>query len=125
MSLKKKILLVEDEPIYQKLYMSALSEHGFNVVAASDGEEGLKLLRKEKPDLVMLDLLMPVKNGFQFLETIRADKVFKDTFVIVTTNLSQESDLNLCKKYHVLDYLVKTDWSMEDIIKKIDGYLNK
>jgi len=121
----KKILLIEDDEFYTKTYKYGFEKAGYEMLTAENGDEGLKLLQSEKPDLVLLDLIMPVKDGFDFLKEIRANEALKDTPVIVLTVLAQEEDREACKKCGIDLYLVKTEHSLAEIIKKTEGVMKK
>ena len=123
-SIKKyKILLVEDDKFITKAYVDGLSRTGFVVTAASDGNQALIALKQDKPDLVLLDLIMPEKNGFETLAEIKADESLKDIPVVVVSNLGQDSDIVEAKKLGAIDYLIKSDYSIDEVAKKIRQYL--
>jgi len=83
----QKILFVEDEPNLQKAIGEVLKQEGFEILAALDGEQGLNLAKKEKPDLILLDLILPKKDGFEVLKELKESEEMKDIPVIVLTNL--------------------------------------
>lgn len=115
---KKKILIVEDErPIAQTLQLK-LENQGFETVHASDGDEALALLEKCAFDLILLDIIMPKKDGFEVLRTIK-----KSTPVCVLTNLCQEEDGALCKKLGANTYFIKSETPLSDIVKHINEFL--
>lgn len=119
---KKKILLVEDEkPIAQTLELK-LSKSGFDVVCAYDGVECLKSLATEPFDLVLLDLVMPEKDGFTVLEELRGKK---RPPIIVLTNLGQEEDAERCKNLGADDYFVKADTPLVTIVERITVLFNE
>lgn len=122
---KKKILLAEDDKFISIAYRDGLNRAGYEVVYASDGAEAVALAKSEKPDLILLDLIMPVKNGFEALEEIRKDKEFDQTPVIVLSNLGQETDIVKAKELGANDYLIKSNYSLADVAKVIENYLNK
>jgi DNA-binding response OmpR family regulator len=105
MALVKKILIAEDELPLSKALQLKLSKQGYNVVPAYDGQEAFDKLSKEKFDLLLLDLVMPKKDGFELLKDLQANKI--KVPVIVTSNLGQEEDVNKTKQYGVKGYLVK------------------
>lgn len=119
------VLLVEDDEFVSKAYSYFLEEAGYNVVAVFDGVSAISALQKSKvkPDLVLLDLLMPGMNGFEVLEKIKSDSNLKKVPVIVVSNLSQESDMKECKRLGAEDYLVKSNFTMRDVLKRIEGYV--
>jgi DNA-binding response OmpR family regulator len=119
----KKVLIIEDEAFICRAYKDGLTRAGFEVVVAHDGKEGMEKLKSEKPDLVLLDLVMPVMDGFNVLEVVGADKIFKKTPIIVLSNLGQESDIKKSKELGAKDFLVKADHSMKDVIATVKKYL--
>lgn len=118
-----KILVIEDEKLVREALVRKLTTLGFNVVFAADGEEGLKKAEEELPALVLLDLILPVMDGLTVLENIRSADWGKSMPVIVLSNLSDAETVTESKKHGVFDYLVKTDWSLEDVVKKIKTVL--
>ena len=120
---KHKILLVEDDKFITKAYQDGLSRAGFIVAAVSDGNQALAALKRDKPDLILLDLIMPEKNGFETLAEIKADESLKNIPVIVSSNLGQDSDIAKGKELGAIDYLIKSDYSIDEVAKKIRQYL--
>jgi DNA-binding response OmpR family regulator len=121
---KKKILIIEDEASTQAILSSVLTEKGYEVQVADNGEDGLAAIRDWHPGLVVLDIILPKKNGFEVLEEIKKDEKIADTPVIILSNLSQPQDVQRAIEYGVLVYLVKTEYGIEDIAKKIENALN-
>ncbi|MFH1315422.1 MAG: response regulator [Candidatus Uhrbacteria bacterium] len=119
-----KILLVEDNPAMSKVYRNRLVSEGFEVITAEDGEQGIDKIRSEKPELVLLDLIMPKIDGFGVLEEIRKDKKYNKIPIIVLSNLGQASDLEKAKKLGATDYLIKADFSLVDVVKRVRQHLN-
>lgn len=124
---KKKniVLLIEDETSVRKLIASRLNEEGFDFLEAPDGKVGLKLALEKNPDLILLDIVMPVMDGMTFLKKLRANPKGKNIKVIVLTNLSNEEDLEESKKQGVDDFLIKADWKINDVIERIKVGLKK
>jgi DNA-binding response OmpR family regulator len=120
-----KILLSEDDKFISRAYMDGLTRAGYSVVTAYDGAEALKLFASEKPDLMLLDLIMPVKNGFEVLEEIHDDKKSPKIPIIVLSNLGQDSDIRKAKELDATDYLVKSNVTMKEVIEKVKSYLKK
>lgn len=120
----KKILFVEDEERIRKLIESELEEGGFEVLSAMDGEVGLKILKEEKPDLVILDLILPKKDGFEFLDEMNRDIETKNIPVIVLTNLEEKFDIERAMAAGVRAYLVKADYTPREIVEKARSILN-
>ena len=120
-----KILFVEDEPTLQKELNEILKQEGFKILAAFDGEEGLKLAREEKPNLILLDLILPKKDGFEVLKELKADEKMKDTPVIVLTNLEGIGDVEKAIELGATTYLVKANYKLEDVVTKIKDFLKE
>ncbi len=116
---KKKILLAEDDKFIARAYQDGLTRAGYEVVSAVNGQEAIDKIKSEKPDLVLLDLIMPKKNGFEVLEEIKADQTLKMP-VIILSNLSQDSDIEKAKELGAVDYIVKSNFSMKEVIKQIE-----
>jgi DNA-binding response OmpR family regulator len=119
----KKILFVEDEPNLQKAISEILVQEGYKVFGAADGEEGLKVAQKEKPDLILLDLILPKKDGFEVLKELKADEKMKSIPVIVLTNLEGVGDVEKALELGARTYLVKANYELEDVIDKIKALL--
>ena len=120
----KKILIVEDDLSIQKALAEELKNEGFTISTASDGKEGLIVAKKEHPDLILLDILLPTMSGIEMLKELRKDDWGKDASVILLTNLSAEENLGKTEGLGIIEYLVKTDWSIFDVVKKIKEKLN-
>jgi len=120
---KKKILIIEDDKFLLKLYSDKLIREGFNVSMAITGEEGLSKVVQEKPDLVLLDIILPQKNGFEILSALKLNPGLQHIPVIVLTNLGQESDIKTGMDLGAADYLVKTDFSITKLPEVVRKYL--
>ncbi len=118
----KKILIIEDDPFLSSLLKSRLhKEGGFDVATAKSGDEASGMLGNFQPDLMMLDLILPGKSGFEFLEELRQKPDFK-TPVIIISNLGQSADIERAKLLGVVDYFVKAKTSIDALIDKIKAY---
>ncbi len=115
----KKILVVEDETFLVKIYAVKLKKEGFDVSIASDGEAAIRMAAALRPDLILLDLILPKLNGFEALEKIRANPDNRKTPVIVLSNLGQEEDVKRAEALGADAYLVKSNFSIQDIVAKI------
>ncbi len=120
---KYKILLVEDDKFLSRAYQDGLLRAGFEVIIALDGSEAIEKIKKEVPDLILLDLIMPVKNGFEVLEEIKKDNEFKNIPIIILSNLGQDSDINRGKELGAVDYLIKSDWSIQGVVEKVKEHI--
>lgn len=116
---QKTILVVEDDHFLLDIYKHQLQDKGCKVYVAGDGLQALETLNEKTPDVILLDLIMPGMNGFEFLEALRADVKHKERRVIVLSNLGQESDKERCKAFGVNEYLVKTDVSVEEVLNLV------
>jgi two-component system, OmpR family, phosphate regulon response regulator PhoB len=114
-----RILIVEDEPSVSKALKERLEQEGFEVTLAQNGQEGLLRAANEKPDLILLDLIMPHMDGITMLQRLREDEWGRLAKVIVLSNLSDDSALARSMEKGVYDYLVKTDWKLEDVVTKV------
>lgn len=119
----KKILVVEDEESLRNSIKEFLLAENFEVVTASDGEEGEKMVRSENPDLILLDLILPKKDGFGVLEGIKNDEKTKSIPVILLTNLEGADDVDKAFSYGVNAFLVKANYKLEEIVGKIKEIL--
>lgn len=119
---KIKILIVEDEPIISKIYAEELRDEGFLVLAAMNGRDGLELAFREKPDLILLDILMPVMDGLTMMNKLREKDLYgKNVPIILLTNLSagEEKIMAAIIKNEPAYFLVKSDWNLSDVVEKI------
>ena len=119
-----KILFVEDEPNLQKAISEVLVQEGYKVFGAADGEEGLAMAKKEEPNLILLDLILPKKDGFEVLKELKADEKMKNIPVIVLTNLEGIGDVEKALELGATTYLVKANYKLEDVVSKIKEFLN-
>ncbi len=115
----KKILVAEDDKFLGNAYRIKLTKAGFEVQLATDGQEALTALQTFIPDLILLDLVMPVKDGFAALEEIKANDKLKAIPVIVASNLGQKEDTDRAMKLGAKDFVVKSDLSLDVLIQKI------
>lgn len=119
-----KILVAEDDKFLLKIYQTKLAKEGFNILIASDGEEAIQMVKSEKPSLVILDLLLPKKSGFEVLAEIKADPVTKDIPVIISSNLGQDADVEKGLKLGAADYMIKANLSITEVMDKIKKYID-
>lgn len=121
---RKKILMIEDDRFLRKIYRDKFARAGFDFIEATNGEEGLNKVISENPDLVLLDLILPRKNGFDVLIEIKRS-VKQPLPVIILSNLGQESDIQRGLKLGADDYLVKSDVSLSEVVEKTKELLIK
>ena len=121
----KKILFIEDETTLQKAIGRYLEQEGYQIKNALDGDIGLKIAKKEKPDLILLDIILPKKNGFEVLKELKEDETTKDIPVIILTNLEGNNDVEKALSLGANTYLVKANYRLEEISNKIKETLNQ
>lgn len=121
MSKKVKILLVEDDTFLREIILKKLSSEGFEVVEAEDGEKALLAAEKDVYDVILLDLIIPVINGFEVLEKVRSlpDKQMAGVPIFVLSNLGEEDDIKKAMDLGANDYLVKAHFTTDEIVEKI------
>ena len=120
----KKILIIEDDLVLQKALAEYLSSEGFDTKTASDGEIGLKMSLSEKPDLILLDIILPKKNGHEVLQAVKENEKTKHIPVVLLTNLDSISDVEKALELGATTYLVKADYKLEEITAKVKDILN-
>lgn len=119
--MSKKILIIEDDKILAELLEKKLKNAGFEVTLAFDGEEGLASLRANKPDLILLDIVMPQKNGLELMEEMNKNPETSPTKipVIVISNSGQPVEIDRVLKLGAKDYLIKTEFNPQEVIEKV------
>lgn len=122
---KIKIALVEDDSFLANMYETKLNLEGFEVKKALDGEAGVALIREEKPDVILLDILLPKLDGWEVLKSVKKDAAVKDIPVILLTNLGQEEDVQKGLDLGAVDYLIKAHFVPQEVIEKIKEVLKK
>ncbi|MCH7828742.1 response regulator [Patescibacteria group bacterium] len=115
----KTILLIEDEAALQKTMGDVLSQEGYEVFSALDGEAGVRLAKEKTPDLILLDLVLPKITGFEVLEQLRGDDETKGIPVIVLTNLENLEDVQRATDLGATTYLVKSNYDLEEVVQKV------
>ncbi|HAO81731.1 MAG TPA: response regulator [Candidatus Veblenbacteria bacterium] len=123
-NIEKKILIVEDEPDLLKILADKFSNEGFGVTTAGDGEEGLTAIAKDKPDVILLDIIMPRLDGMSMLKKMRQEPANKDIPVIILTNLADSDAVVSSLEHGVFDYLIKTDWQLAEVVNKVKRRLH-
>jgi len=119
MTIIMKILIIEDDKFLRLLLERKLKNENFEVVSAEDGEEALDKIISEKPDLILLDIILPKKSGFSILEELNKDENLKKIPVFIISNLGQPEDIERGKNLGAKEYFVKAGLSLEELIKKI------
>ena len=121
----KTVLIVEDDIYMVRAYVMKLEkEDGVKVESVSNGEEASEFIKKNKPvDLVILDLMLPKKSGFDVLKEMKENKLWKGVSVVILSNLGQQEDISRGKELGADDYIIKADININEVIKKIKKYL--
>jgi DNA-binding response OmpR family regulator len=119
----KNILIIEDDEFLRGLINKKLAAEDFNMISAIDGEEGIKKAKEEKPDLILLDLVLPKIDGFEVLSQIKANPSTSAIPVIILSNLSQKEDMDKGIKLGATDYVIKAQFTPEEIIEKVKAIL--
>jgi len=115
----KKILIIEDEEIIYSLLQRKLTEEGYQISVAKDGVEGMEKMREAKPDLVLLDIIMPRKGGFEVMEEMQGDENLKDVPIVVISNSGQPVELDRAKELGAKDWLIKTEFDPQEVLEKV------
>lgn len=123
MTQKKYILVAEDDKFFANIYKTKLNKEGYEVSIVPDGVQTLAAIRSRKPDLLLLDLIMPVKDGFETLKEIKSDPKLKDLKVLVLSSLGQEEDERRARQMGADEYVVKTSLTIDEMVAKISQHL--
>jgi DNA-binding response OmpR family regulator len=121
--MSKKVLIVEDDKFLRELLGKKLAQVGYTAILAVNGEEGLEKVKKDKPDIVLLDLILPGINGFEFLEKRKSDPAISSVPVIILSNLGQREDIEKGLKLGAKDFLVKAHFTPQEIVNKLQMVL--
>jgi len=119
----KKILFIEDEAALQRAATQVLVEQGYQVLSALDGEIGLRLAKEELPDLILLDLILPKKDGFSVLQELKQNPSTQQIPIAILTNLEGHQDVERALELGATTYLVKTNYKLEEVVEKIKSLL--
>ncbi len=123
MNKTKFVLVAEDDKFYASIYKRKLVAEGYNVEVAENGKEALEIAQKKIPDLILLDLIMPIMDGFSTLVELKKNAPLSKVKVVVMTNLGQEEDIKKAKDLGADEYLVKSNLSIKELTDKISSYL--
>lgn len=116
---KKKILVVEDDRSLQNALVEVLGQEGFATVSALDGEEALAKVSSEKPDLVLLDIILPKKDGYEVLAEMKKNAATKDVPVFILTNLEEVDNVQKALDLGATTFMIKSDFSLKDVVQKV------
>lgn len=123
MPTKKKILVVEDDKMIGAMYKTKLESSGFEAIWTENGAVGLETAKKELPDMVLLDIILPQLDGFSVLAELKNDSKTKGIPVIILTNLGTEEDIEKGNKLGAVDYIVKANLTPTEVIDKVNQHL--
>jgi two-component system alkaline phosphatase synthesis response regulator PhoP len=115
----KKILIIEDEKIICDLLERKLTREGYSVAITTNGIDGLVKMREDRPDIVLLDIIMPKMGGFEVMEEMNKDETLKDIPVIVVSNSGQPVEIDRIKKMGAKDWLIKTEFDPQEVLEKV------
>jgi len=121
----KKILLIEDEEIIINLLQKKLTQDGYEVSVARDGQEGLRIMRQLKPDLILLDIVMPKMGGFEVMEEMGKEPELKKIPIIIVSNSGQPVELDKAKELGAKDWLIKTEFDPKEVVDKVLNQIGK
>jgi len=125
-AIMSKVLLVEDDEVLARMYQTKFQHDGYQTVIAYSGQEGIDFAAKEKPDVILLDIMMPHVDGFQVLKTIKSNPEISKIPIIVLTNLgTSEILIKEAKRLGADDYLIKYQISAKEVVEKVEKYLKK
>jgi len=122
-AIKKFVLVAEDDKFYGNIYKVKLTKEGYDVIVADNGEVAMEEVKKNKPDLILLDLIMPIKDGLETLKELKNDPKLKAIKVIVISNLGQEEDIVKAKSLGADDYFIKSNISIQEMVDKVKYFL--
>ncbi len=121
--MSKKILVVEDDSFLSGLEAKKLTMEGFEVSTAPDGETAVKLADQLKPDLILLDLILPGMDGFGVLEKVRKNEALKNVPILAFSNLSEEKDVAKAKELGAVDFMIKSNFTLDEVVAKVKEYI--
>ena len=120
----KRLLFIEDELALQKTLGDMFRRNGYEVISALNGKAGIELANKEKPDVILLDLILPKMDGFEVLSNLKKTEETKEIPVIILTNLDNMSDIDKALELGAKIYLVKANYSQEEVVEKVNQVLS-
>ena len=122
---KKKILIIDDEKLHLEMYRDRFEEADYQVLTATNGRLGLELAKKEKPDLIILDILMPEMDGYEVIKKIKEDARTKKITILVLSNLAQDDEIKRGLELGADDYIIKTDITPTELLNRVKKILNQ
>jgi DNA-binding response OmpR family regulator len=121
----KTIFLAEDDRFIARAYNDGFTRAGYDVIYAEDGAKAIEKLKGAQPDIILLDVIMPEKNGFEVLTEIKQDENLKNIPIIILSNLGQDSDIKKGKDLGADDYFIKSNLSISEVLEKIEMHIKK
>lgn len=122
---KQKILIIDDDPFILEMYVLKFKEEGFKIETAKDGKEGLKKIKEYEPDVVLLDIVMPIMDGFDVIRSLKRENVQTKAKIVLLTNLGQKDDVERGMQLGAHDYIIKAHFTPSEVVKKVKDLLNK
>ena len=122
--MSRKILIIEDDTIFQKVLSRSLTDAGFSVRGAGDGEEGIRFADQDAPDMIILDVILPKKDGFAVMEYVSRSPKLKAIPVVVITNLEGSHDVERMMTLGAKGFLIKVNYSMDEIVQAIKNIMD-
>lgn len=123
--MSKKILFIEDELAIQKTFEDTLKQEGYEIISALDGEKGFKMAQIKKPDLILLDLILPKLHGLEVLKKLKEDKETASIPIVILTNKEDSETINKAIELEATTYLVKANYSLAEVLQKIKKILGE
>jgi len=120
----KSVLLIEDDPFLVDIYTTKLKEAGFSVETAMDGEEGFQKVKEKMPDIILLDIVLPNINGWEFLRKIEEDERLKNLKVVILSNLGQKAEVEKGLKLGAVKYLIKAHYTPSEVVEMVKQILD-
>ncbi len=120
---KKLVLIIEDDKFFQTLVSKRLENEGFDVMAASDSKEALKILEESNPSLIILDLILPLLSGFEILSIVKKNEKTKDIPVLILSNLGQKEEIEKAMALGAVDFMVKVNFIPDEIVRKVKSII--
>lgn len=116
---KKEVLIIEDEAVLLELFADRFASEGFKALQATTAEKGIRLALEDKPDLILLDIILPKMDGLTMLKMLREDPWGRNVPVIILSNVSDQQKISQAMKYGVYDYIIKTDLILNDLVTQV------
>jgi CheY-like chemotaxis protein len=121
----QKILIVEDDAFVMDIYRTKLSQEGYEIIEAQNGIEAMEKLKEVKPDLILLDIIMPYMDGIEVLKKIKKEENLKTIPIVLLTNLSQKEDISEALGLGANDYLIKSHFTPSEVLEKVKIYFKE